>query len=207
VTSHEFSFDADDVEAGALGFAGAEIVEAYSSVSGPPSIGYYYDESDVDQQANQWRGPNLVGSGEDPVLARGPSGLLLLYYSVGSLGEGELEVRNWDVAEHKFGGATVLTKDPSLFGDEVGSIFWDIVGRVYVVWPGTDANGNSVMRMWMYNAVTGSWSSPVDIANISGEYKGPAHIAVYGGQGYVTFQDSEGLEIVSLFPKIHCDIC
>ncbi len=80
-------------------------------------------------------------------------------------------------------------------------MYWDILGNVYVVWPGADSAGNSVMRMWVYNPFTRVWSAPVDIANIVGEYDGAAHIAVYTGKGYVTFRDSRGLEMVYLYPK------
>ena len=38
VTSHEFVFNAEDVESGTSGFAGAEIVEAYSTASGPSAL-------------------------------------------------------------------------------------------------------------------------------------------------------------------------
>ncbi len=93
VTSHEFVFNAEDVESGTSGFAGAEIVEAYSTVSGPLRVGYYYDESDYDLQPNQWSRPGLVGSGEDPLLAEVSSGLLLLDYYVDAKGDGNLELR------------------------------------------------------------------------------------------------------------------
>ena len=200
-TSQDFDFGAKSVEAGALGADGAELVEAFSTVGSPPRIGYYYDESDVNEQSNQWAGPHYVGDGTDPLLAEGPFGLLLIdYYD--NQGAGELQVRTWSVAHHSFGAATVLARDTTSADEEIGAISWDIVGNVYVVWPGTGSDGTAVMRMWVYSPYHHSWAAPVDIANIVGEYQGPAHIAVYGGKGVVSFRDSNGLELVDLYPKL-----
>jgi hypothetical protein len=202
-----FFFDTDAL-AGAvndatLGFSGMQAIEAFSTDAKQPAVYFYWTpQSGVSGSPGTLEhGPTQVSNGTDPRLAGGKKGLFLLTENPGSTATKplRLHVRKWDHAMHAFGAPTFVgTVTNDVNATNPGGFTEDSNGDLVVAWPGENSAGHYVMRAWVSKNSGHSFSGPTTVAGIGFGYDGPARVAATGSDGFLTFQDHSGLEIVTL---------
>jgi hypothetical protein len=187
-----------------LGFSGPEAIEAFSTDANTPKVYYFWSpEAGVSGSPGTLEhGPIAVSDGGNPRLAGGKKGLFLLTEDAGSTPTKplRLHVRKWDHSTHTFGGSTFVGTVPNdTNATNPGGFTEDLsTGALIVAWPVPVANGGYVMRLWTSKNGGRTFSKPRIVANIGGEYAGPARIAATGTHGFLTFQDARGLILVDL---------
>jgi hypothetical protein len=216
-TSSSTAFASPGVPIGGstLGFAGSGAaalpVEAYWTNTTPYRVLFYRASSvATTASAQNWIGPTAVSDGYEPRLASGPQGLFLLSTDVAAGPEAGtqptvLGIRKYDPTSDSFGPRTVLanlSSDAStLFAS--GDLFEDqITGELYAVEPVVLGNGSYVMQLWTSADGGATFSGPSDIATIGPGLTGVPRLAVDGGQGWLTFEDQNGLEVADLKPIV-----
>jgi hypothetical protein len=158
---------------------------------------------------SNWAGPTKLTDGYLPRLAGGPAGLFLVTedYTEGNAYPSAVNLRKYDPVHHVFGSPTTLVTDPQnqvqLFdGGGLGEN--PDTGELVAAWPGVRASdGAAVMRLWTSTDGGSTFSPQEDIAILGGGYtiEDNARLAVAdNGQGFLTFQDSEGLKVADLTP-------
>ena len=186
-----------------LGFSGQETVEAFSTDANLPPLAYFWSPSPrvSGGEGSLEHGPTVVAVGTNPRLAGGPGGLFLLSEDQGAKTSSplELHVRKWDTATHTFGAPTLVATVPNdINATNEGGFAEDAhSGKLYVAWPGPGPNGSYVMHVWTSANGGKTFYGPTTVATISG-YGGPARVAVTRGKGFLTWEDSSGLELVDL---------
>jgi hypothetical protein len=207
LTGKNFSFaspGASSIGGSTMGFAAPGIpLEAYWLLSEPLyQVRYYrYDGSGaIDEEAN-WTGPETVGSGYEPRLAGGPSGLFLVSQDYGG-GQSPSVLSLRKYASPGFAPPVTLANDPPLGLFEGGAIAQSPGGRLAVAWPVLRAaDGAPLMRL--FTSIDGGANfSTTDIAHIGGyAINDNAQLAVGdGGQGWLTFRDGSALRVADLNP-------
>ncbi len=186
-------------------------VEAYYNDASPaPEVffyRYYAKEGNVDGEERGWEGPIKVSDGYVPRLASGPGGLFMLSTDIapGASHESQpsaIDVRKFNETTRTFGEpvqiATIPTYTGSLFNS--GDIYENPeTGELYVAQPLVDGEGNYVMRLWESSDGGQTFHGERNIANIGYAYSEIPRLAVAAdGQGWLTFNDAEGLEVANL---------
>ena len=147
-------------------------------------------------------GPSAIAAGTDPRLAGGPDGLYLVSVDNGANSSDplKLDVRVWNSTTETFGSPTLVADLPNdIDATNIGGIAEDSsTGAVTVAWPMETSSGNYVMETWTSTNGAATFSGPTSLAEIPGAYAGPARIAMTAGAGFVTWEDSGGLELVDL---------
>jgi len=177
-----------------------QTVEAFSTNANPNYLGYYWapfpGSSGSDATEN---GPIKVTNGSFPRLAGGPDGLFLLSLDDGPTGSNNLlvDVRKWNGTTERFGAPTLVATVPADLGlEDSGSIGEDATtGALTVAWPAYDASGTRVIEVAASSNGT-QFSAPIAVAVDDGY--GGGRIATTGGQGFMTWQDDQGLELIDL---------
>ena len=72
------SFGARGIAGGTLGILAGRAVEAYWNGANPPTVGYYWSNTDDMPEAGAWSGPIVVSKGISARLTSGPKGMFLL---------------------------------------------------------------------------------------------------------------------------------
>jgi hypothetical protein len=148
-------------------------------------------------------GPIHVTTGISPRLAGGPNGLFLLSADFRSNPTTAkylyLDVRKWNPTSHTFGKPTLVTTLPNdITATNVGGFTEDDSnGVLTVAWPKEIAGGYE-MEIWTSANKGRSFSAPTKVASVGFAYSGPARIATVAGHGFLTWQDSRGLDLVDL---------
>ncbi len=188
--------------------ANGDPVEAFSTQSTPPTVGFYrYSGSGPIGTQQSWEGPTLVAQGDLARLSGGPAGLFLLSEdrAPGSASMTQVDVRKYDPAAHVFGAPKVLAEvavaEPVAGGalDENQE-----TGDLAVAWPRYTASGRPMMQLWTSTTGGKTWSGPTDIATIAPGYAQAdnARLAVAdNSRASLTFEDANGLELASLKPS------
>jgi|SRR5580692_939394 hypothetical protein len=178
----------------------------YSSPTGPCSV----TEKDMGpSSAANWSGPNVITQGAFTRLASGAAGLFLLSGDALSPPATEptaVDVRHYDLATHSFGAPQQLAIVKGLdyeTGGPAGGIGENFTtGEVAAVWP--DVAG-ATHQLSLYISTDGGahFSSAQDIAHIGPGYADwdNARVALApDGEGFVTWEDGEGLHVANLEP-------
>jgi hypothetical protein len=188
-------------------------VEAYWTDTTPDLVDFYRyaNKGGLETEASGWEGPFTVTDGYEPHLAGGPDGLFLLSTDLAS-GEpaGEqpsvIDVRKYNEATKTFGAPTTIanisTGSGTLFTS--GDIFQNpVTGALYVVQPVDNGSGEYVMRLWESTDGGQTFHGEREIAKIGYGLTGVPRLAVAeDGQGWLTFEDEDGLEVADLNPLI-----
>ena len=190
-----------------------ETVEAYSLEQTPPKLAYYSfhaNNPDPISPQNGWSGPNGLGAGDLPRMAEGAAGLFLLSEdsSPGAAQPTIVDLRQYSTASHTFGPPHTLVVNPSgasyLFsGGGLDENY--ATGELAALWPQFSTGGTSsgFMRLFLSNDGGSHFSPSQDVAAIAGGYSilDNARIAIAdNGTGFLTFQDSAGMQVADLFP-------
>jgi hypothetical protein len=199
-----------------LAFAGSGAaalpVEAFWTSTVPYRVFFYRATSLATTASGQnWVGPTAVSEGYEPRLAGGPQGLFLLSTDIAAgpaagTQPTVLGIRKYDPASDTFGPRTVLanlSSDAStLFAS--GDLFENqTTGDLYAVEPVVLGNGSYVMQLWTSADGGATFSGPIDIATIAAGFTGVPRLTVGdGGQGWLSFEDQNGLEIADLEPIV-----
>ena len=178
-------------------------MEAFSTDASSPPLAYFWSPSPQvsSGEGSLEHGPTVVAVGTNPRLAGGPVGLFLLSEDQGAKTSSplELHVRKWGAATHTFGAPTLVATVPNdINATNEGGFAEDAhSGKLYVAWPGPGPNGSYVMHVWTSGNGGKTFYGPTTVATING-YDGPARLAVTRGKGFLTWEDSTGLELVDL---------
>ncbi len=206
--AQELTFADPGAFAGAstLGLTGKGLpVEAYWTDDTPLEVLYYRNTKAPADEEKDWEGPIKVTDGYMPRLASGPAGLFLLSedYLPGESMESSpevLEVRKYNEASGKFEAPVMVARDTSAGLFEPGDISESPTGALYVSWP-EDSGGNYVIKLWESTDGGQTFHGEREIATIGFSYEGPPRLAVAeNGQGWLTFEDADGLEVADLNP-------
>jgi hypothetical protein len=184
-----------------------QTIEAFSTNADEPELAYVWSPLPgvSGSPGTLEHGPIKVGVGINPRLAGGRAGLFLLSEDYQS-GKGNLtkplllDVRKWDPTTKTFGAPTLVTKVPSGYDDtdQGGLAEDDSTGVLTVAWPMPSGSSGAVLDIWTLANGGSKFSDPVDVARIGASYDGPARLASVGDQGFATWQDNKGLELVDL---------
>jgi hypothetical protein len=176
----------------------------YSSPTGPCSV---TEKNMGPSGAANWSGPNVITQGAFTRLAGGAAGLFLLSGDAVSPPATEptaVDVRHYDLATHSFGAPQQLAIVKGLdyeTGGPAGGIGENFTtGEVAAVWP---AVAGATHQLSLYISTDGGahFSSAQDIAHIGPGYADwdNARVALApDGEGFVTWEDSEGLHVANL---------
>jgi hypothetical protein len=206
--SEGFIFDTDTVAgsvAGAtLGLSGPETVEAFWTDATPPALDYFWAPLPgvSGSPGTLEHGPIAVTAGTNARLAGGPDGLFLLSEDNGSKASKplQLHVRKWNPSTHAFGKPTTVASVPNNINaaNQGGFTEDSSTGALTVAWPEAGPKGTYVMDLWTSTDGGSTWSGSSTVATIDDTYSGPARLALTGGSGFLTFEDSGGLELIDL---------
>jgi hypothetical protein len=203
-----FKFDTDAVPgqvAGAtLGFSGKHTIEAFWTDSAKPRLAYFWSPvaGVSGSPGTSEHGPIAVTDGANARLAGGSKGLFLLSADDGSTASKplSLDVRRWKPSTHSFVArhhVAPIRNDAN--ASNQGGFTEDVSnGDLVVAWPGYNAHGVYVMKVWVSTDGGSSFTGPTVVSTIDGGYAGPARIAARGADGFLTFQDDRGLNVVDL---------
>jgi hypothetical protein len=181
-------------------------VEAYWTLSNPYAVEFYRYKGagSLDEEGN-WEGPSLVTNGdESKLVGGGASGLFLVSedYAAGSNEPNVLDVRKYSGSS--FGPPVTLASHTAAGLFEGGAVAESPGGRLAVAWPGTRAADQaSVMHLFTSTDGGASFGGATDVAHLSSGYAigDNAQLALgNGGQGWLTFIDSNGLHVADLNP-------
>jgi hypothetical protein len=182
-------------------------VEAYSTQSTPPTVGFYrYSGTGLIGAQQSWQGPMTVAQGNLARLAGGPAGLFMLSEdrSAGSAAVTQVDVRKYAPDAHVFGAPKALVEGSAADPVLGGALYENQkTGELAVAWPRYTAGGKAMMQLWTSTTVGKTWSGPTDIATIAPGYaqSDNARLAVAdNGRVSLTFQDGNGLELESVKP-------
>lgn len=212
----EFAFDntgGGGVGGSALGTTSTgEVVEAYWLDSTPVKLAYYSFHEPANpvpiSPQDGWAGPVTVATGYVPRLADGAAGLFMLSEdSAGGAGQPRLvRIREYNTLTHTFGAPRTLASD----GAGAANLFVGgglaenaDTGQLAAAWPDFTTSGTSVMRLWLSSDGGTRFSAAHDVARVGFAYSDDdnARVAIAdNGTGFITFQDSAGLEVASLEP-------
>jgi hypothetical protein len=154
-------------------------------------------------------GPIFVTDGMNPRLAGGPKGLFLLSEDyVGDPTTAKklvLDVRKWDPSTERFGAPSIVaTLRNDVNASNSGGFAEDSKsGALTVAWPMEPSSGGYVMDVWTSTAHTSpngvpEFGAAVKAGPVAGGYVGPPRIAMHNGAGFLTWQDSGGLELADI---------
>ena len=183
-----------------------QTVEAFSTDAAKPQLDYFWSPLPgvTGSPGSLEHGPTNVATGINPRLAGGPKGLFLLSedYTGRTTGAAKplhLDVRKWDPKTESFGKPSLVTQipDDADATSEGGFTEDGSTGALTVAWPTEATGGGEVMKTWT-SATGAGFSAPSIVAPVAASYQGPARVASVGGHGFVTWQDSGGLEIAAL---------
>jgi hypothetical protein len=184
-----------------------QTIEAFSTDADKPQLDYFWAPIPgvSGSPGSLEHGPTNVGVGINPRLAGGPDGLFLLSEDYVANPDNDskplhLDVRKWNPKTHTFGTPTLVVKVPNDINvtNEGGFTEDDSSGVLTVAWPKETTGGGYEMDIWTSANKGKTFSGPDSLASISYAYEGPARLASVGGDGFVTWQDSRGLELVDL---------
>lgn len=181
-----------------------QTVEAFSTDADSPQLDYFWSPvpgvSGIPGPLEH--GPNNVTVGTNPRLAGGPDGLYLLSEDSGATSSDplKLDVRVWDSTRETFGSPTFVALVPNDINatNEGGFTEDSSTGALSVAWPMETADGSYVMDTWTSTDNGATFSGATTVAPIAASYLGPSRLAMVGGKGFLTWQDSSGLELVDL---------
>jgi hypothetical protein len=175
--------------------------------TGHPSAGKHPGSASATPQQGAWSGPHSLGVGYEPRMAGGKAGLFLLSEDApGGTGAARVvHVRRYRATTHTFGPPVTLARNPGsgayLFvGGGLGENL--DTGELAAVWPEFGGSTGDVLRLYLSRG--GEHFSPAqDIAASPGfEDAENARVALArNGTGFVTFLDSNGLQIADLYPR------
>jgi hypothetical protein len=197
---------AGSVDGSTLGFSGSQTVDVFWTDSTPPHLDYFWAPLPgvSGSPGTLEHGPKSITSGAVARLAGGPDGLFLLSEDSGSKASKPLtlDVRQWNPTTHAFGDPTAVATVPNnINAPNQGGFTEDLsTGALTVAWPVSGPHGTYVMDEWTSANGGSSFTGPTDVATIGATYSGPTRVAMTGGAGFLTFQDSGGLELVDLGP-------
>ncbi|MGA2470332.1 MAG: hypothetical protein ABSG64_06545 [Solirubrobacteraceae bacterium] len=183
-------------------------LEAYWNDSTPSQIFYFHQtqqNGSVAALPDAWTStPTLLANGYLPQLAGGPKGLFIAYeaYHGGSSSTpSQLIVRSYDQTSGTFGAPKTLVTDPQTDTalSDGGTINENAAtGHLAVVWPDF-LPGGTVMRLWTSDDAGAKFTYVGKIAKVASAYSGSTNLALNAkGGGFVTFQDSAGLQVANL---------
>jgi len=184
-----------------------QTIEAFSTDADKPQLDYFWSPVPgvSGSPGSLEHGPTNVSIGINPRLAGGPDGLFLLSEDYVANPDNaskplNLDVRKWNPTTDTFGKPTVVVKIPNDINVTNGGGFTedDSNGVLTVAWPTETTGGGYEMDMWTSANEGKTFSGPTSLASIDGPYTGPARLASVGGDGFLTWQDSAGLELVDL---------
>ena len=178
----------------------------YSSPTGPCSV----TEKDMGpSSAANWSGPTVITQGAFTRLAGGASGLFLLSGDAVSPPASQptaVDVRHYELASHSFGApqrlAVVKNLDFGTGGPAGGLGENYTTGEVAAVWPDVAGETNQ-LSLYLSTGGGTHFSSAQDIAHIAGGYAewDNARVALApDGEGFVTWEDDDGLHVANLEP-------
>jgi hypothetical protein len=202
-----FKFDTDGVPGAVndatLGFDGHHAIEAFSTNAGRPRLDYFWSpQAGVSGSPGTLEhGPIAVTIGANPRLAGGRKGLFLLSEDSGSTASKplRLHVRKWKASAHRFGAPTLVGKIRNdINSTNAGGFTEASSGTLIVAWPDYGPHDTYVMDIWTSKNGGKTFTGPTKVADIGFAYQGPARIAARGSRGFLTFQDSRGLDVVDL---------
>lgn len=184
-----------------------QTIEAFSTDAAKPQLDYFWAPVPGVSGSPDGleHGPTNVSVGINPRLAGGPDGLFLLSEDYVANPDNDakplhLDVRKWNPKTETFGTPTFVTKVPNDINatNEGGFTEDDSNGILTVAWPTETAGGGYEMKMWTSANKGKTFSGPTSVGSIPFGYVGPARLASVGGGGFLTWQDSNGLELVDL---------
>jgi hypothetical protein len=196
-------FGASGVSGATLGISSQEVIEAYWTDANKSAVDYYWAPESGDINASLWKGPFKVTLGTNTRLASGPGGVYLLSLDYASSSASEptvLDVRRWSQTKHDFGAPTAVVTDTASSGSTSEGGFYEdpATNSLYVAWPGHSSKAGFYMRLWKSTTLGKSFWGPTHVGSIGGGYEGPARLAITKSNGFLTFKDSGGLELVDL---------
>jgi hypothetical protein len=201
----EFKNTGDGSVAGSsMASDGANLIEAFWRFADPYTVAYYrYKGSGpIDSELN-WEGPTGVSDGYEMRVAGGPGGVFMVSQDyAGGSNPTAINVRRFS------GGA--FSTPATLFNDSQASLYLGGAiaessggGRLAVAWPAVRSGDNAfVMHLWT-STDGGSSFSQTQIAHLGDAYAigDNAQLSLGdGGQGWLTFRDSAGLQVADLNP-------
>jgi hypothetical protein len=204
---------------GAGGVGGATIgeqpngfpLEAYWNLSSPAQVFYYRQTApngSVAALSDAWTSTStLVGDGYLPALASGPKGLFLAYegYPASNFNDtpSVLEFTAYNATTGTFGTPKALVTDPQADTSlhDGGTIDENATtGEIGVLWPKFGEAGG-VMRLWTSEDAGTQFTARGTVAKFGGGYSGTTNLALNAkGGGFLTYQDSAGLQLADLAP-------
>jgi hypothetical protein len=202
-----FKFDTDGVPGSVndatLGFQSQHTIEAFSTDAARPRLDYFWSPvaGVSGSPGTLEHGPIAVTIGSNPRLAGGPKGLFLLSEDNGSTASKplRLHVRKWRASTHSFGAPTLVgTVRNDIKATNAGGFTEESSGTLVVAWPEDGPHGSYVMDVWTSKDGGKTFAGPTKVADIGFAYVGPARVAAKGSHGFLTFQDSRGLDVVDL---------
>jgi hypothetical protein len=185
-----------------LDSAGNPVI-AYTNFTDPFTTNFYrYKGSGSLTAETSWTGPVGVTNGYLPRLVGGPSGLFLVSqdYSTSSRPT-QLNIRRYTGSG--FAGPLTLIDDPTVPLFDGGAIAQSPGGRVAVAWPGERAGDRAFVMRLFSSGDGGASFTETHVAHIGDSYGigDNAQLSIGdGGQGWLTFQDANGLQIADLSP-------
>jgi hypothetical protein len=183
-----------------------QTIEAFSTDATKPQVDYFWSPLPgvSGSPGSLEHGPHNVTVGLNPRLAGGPKGLFLLsedYVASPSNAAKplHLDVRKWNPTTHVFGTPTLVAKIPNdIDVTNPGGFAEDnSTGVLTVAWPMKTPTGGYVMDIWT-SATGRTFSGATKVASLGFTYSGPARLTSTGDHGFLTWQDSNGLELVDL---------
>jgi hypothetical protein len=195
----EFAAPGPDVKSASLGLdAGGKPVEAFFTLGGSLRVTRYSGGPRFDER--DWTEPETIGTGTEPVLTGGPSGLFLA-----SQDGNDLAVRKDDGTG--FGAPRILGKDAGTELFDGGAATQSTSGRIAIVWPAHLGDGQKVLRAYM-SSDGGETFAQSDVARIGDGYLVDRNASVglaNDGTAIATFIDGGGLEVADLSPLATTD--
>lgn len=188
-----------------------DVVEAYTS-DGPPNDAVQYfsytpsaaHPSVLTATQAGWTGPVSFADSYAPRLADGRSGLFMVSASDPTGKPQSIDLRKWNPNTHSFAAPRRIAGIASAYDGEGGGLGENYdTGELAVAWPTATASGSDLMSLRVSTGGGTHFSPAEDIANVADSYGGfgTARVSIAdNGTGFVTFQDSRGLEVADLEP-------
>jgi hypothetical protein len=192
------------VAASAMGLDSAgNPVEAYYNLSSPQyTIDFTrYIGAGPKGEEKDWSPAATVVNGDEPRLAGGASGLLMLsedYTSASEQYASQVDVRKFGGTS--FGAPVTLYNDAHAELYEGGAIAQSPAGHVAVVWPQYGGK-EPVMRLFTSSNGGAGFGAPSTVANLGEGYQDQVNTQVAvndDGGGWLTFLDDAGLQLANL---------
>ena len=149
-------------------------------------------------------GPVSFPHSYGPRLADGHAGLFMATGDDPSGAAPAIDLREWNATTHSFGAAQKVGPIAAADAGDAGGLGEDYdTGELVTAWPTQTATGSDLMTAQLSTNGGSTFSSAQDIATITGVDGsfGSVRVAVArSGTGFVTFEDSRGLQVADLRP-------